>query len=314
MAIEVRSRRFRRVSGGRSTIDGHALHHQKGAIYYVDSTLTSGGDGKTWESAFSTMQSAFDVLVGGETIYFVGKLVEQLVTPVQIFDVHVIGAGSRPRHADSTPSGGNTYASQWAPPASGAVAGKATVNVLQQGWLFENILFTMQGTTAPGVQLSRNAASGDSERDASHAVIRGCKFAGAGIGIRFGEAGVYTEIVNNARIEDNDFLSNTTAIAEGGAFQIYAQIIGNRFQGCTNDIVLAASNARIIGNVMSLAPTSSIKIDGGTGSNQVHGNYLPGTYADGTLYNAGTNDNWNGNYTGSDAQTASAGVSYGVPD
>jgi hypothetical protein len=173
----------------------------------------------------------------------------------------------------------------------------------------------MESSTAPGVQLSRNAASGNSERDASHTAVVGCKFAGAGLAIRFGESGVYTEIVNNALIEDNDFFSNTKAISEGATgLQIYAQIVGNRFQLCTNDIVLAASHARIIGNVMSLAPTSSIKIDGGTGSNQVHGNFLPGTYADGTLYNAGTSDNWNGNFTGSDAQTASAGVSYGVPD
>jgi hypothetical protein len=57
---------------------------------------------------------------------------------------------------------------------------------------------------------------------------------------------------------------------------------------------------------MSLAPTASIVLTGGTGSNQVHGNYLPGTYGTGTLYTPGTNDNWNGNY-------ASTGVTAAVP-
>lgn len=304
----IRTPKFRRVSNlGRTEIDGHQIYHRKGDTLYVDASASSSGDGKTWDSAFNTMQEAFNVLVGGETIYFTGKVTEQLVTPVQIFDVTVVGAGNRPRHADSTPSGGNTYASQWAPPASGAVSGQATVRVLQQGWRFENILFTMESATAPGVELVRNAGSGNAERDASHAEIVGCKFAGAGIAIRFGDAGVFTEIVNNALIEDNDFFMNTTAIAEdGSAFQIYAQILGNRFQRCTNDIVLAASHARIIGNTMSLAPTASIVISGGTGSSQVHGNFLPGTYANGTLYAPGTNDNWNGNY-------ASTGVTAAVP-
>lgn|SRR3990167_3136356 len=299
--------RFRRKGSGQpTTIDGLPVTQSKGTTWYVDASRSGTGDGTSWSAAFLTMQEAFNKIGSGDTIRFVGKVLEQLVTPVQVFDVAVIGMGSRPRHADSTPTGGNTHASQWGPPASGAVANKATVSVLQQGWRFKNILFTMESATAPGIQLNRNAASGNSERDASHALIKGCKFAGAGLAIRFGEAGVFTEIVNNARIEDNDFFSNSTAIAEGGAFQIYAQILGNRFQLCTNDIVLAASHARIIGNVMSLAPTSSIKIDGGTGSNQVHGNYLPGTYADGTLYNAGSNDDWNGNY-------ASTGVTAAVP-
>lgn len=316
MTFGVVASRFRRSGSGQpTTIDGLPITARKGNNYYVDATRSASGDGSSWANAYNTMQAAFNKIGSGDTIRFVGKVVEQLVTPVQVFDVKVIGMGTRPRHADSTPTGGNTHASQWGPPASGAVAGQATVNVLQQGWHFENILFTMESSTAPGIQLSRNAASGNSERDASHVKIVGCKFAGAGIAIRFGESGVYTEIVNNALIEDNDFLSNTTAIAEGAVgLQTTAKIIGNRFQTCTNDIVLAASHARIVGNIMSLAPTSSIKIDGGTGSNQVHGNYLPGTYADGTLYNAGTSDNWNGNFTGSDAQTASAGVSYGVPD
>jgi hypothetical protein len=307
MSLGIRTNKYRRVSNlSRTEIDGHQIYHRKGDTLYVDASASSSGDGKSWDTAFTTMQEAFNVLVGGETIFFTGKITEQLVTPVQIFDVTVVGAGNRPRHADSTPSGGNTYAAQWAPPASGATVGGATVQVLQQGWAFENILFTMESATAPGINLVRNAASGNSERDASHAIIRGCKFAGAGLAIRFGVAGTYTEIVNNVLIEDNDFFQNTTAISESSALQIYAQIIGNRFQRCTNDIVLAASHARILNNTMSLAPTASIVISGGTGSSQVHGNFLPGTYANGSLYAPGTNDNWNGN-------AASTGYTAAVP-
>src|SRR5574341_88279 len=97
MAVEIKTRRVRRGSGNaRTTIDGFALYHQKGNIYYVDTNMSTGGDGLTWGSAFKTMQAAFNVLVGGETIYVVGDVREQLVTPVQIFDVSVIGAGNFP--------------------------------------------------------------------------------------------------------------------------------------------------------------------------------------------------------------------------
>jgi hypothetical protein len=297
MSIEVRSRRFRRGAAGRSTIDGHALHHQKGQIYYVDPTLTAGGDGKTWESAFSTMQAAFNVLVGGETIYFVGKLVEQLVTPVQIFDVTVIGAGNRPRHADSTPSGGNLYAAQWAPPASGAVAAQATVRVLQQGWRFENILFTAVDANAGMIELVRNAASGNSERDASHAIIRGCRFAGAGIGIAIGAAS-FTELVFNVLIEDNRFNSCTTGI--GGPGQLNQAVIRyNHFSMNTNSIDVAAEGSAIYDNIMGKFTTQSIELSGGVGTdpNVVTRNYLFGTYSIGGGYKVHhADDEWAGNY------------------
>jgi hypothetical protein len=70
--------------------------------------------------------------------------------------------------------------------------------------------------------------------------------------------------------------------------------------------VLGGYFTHVTNNVMSLAPTGCIKLSGGTGSSQVHGNYLPGTYASGALYAPGANDNWNGNY-------ASTGVTAAVP-
>src|SRR4051812_35457516 len=77
----------------------------RGTTYYVDTN--SGVDtnnGKSWSSAFLTMAKAFSVLVSGDRIVFVGNVREQLTTPVQVFDVQIIGAGNRPRHADSTPA------------------------------------------------------------------------------------------------------------------------------------------------------------------------------------------------------------------
>lgn len=278
----------------------------KGRAWFVDTTAASNGDGTSPKSAFTTMQRAFNAIASGDIIYFVGKVTEQLVTPVQVFDVTVVGCGNRPRHADATPEGGNVAAAQWAPPSSGAVSGQATVRVLQQGWRFVNILFTMESATAAGIEIVRNAASGDDERDASHAEILGCKFAGAGIGIRSGVAGTFTENTTNVLVQGNIFLSNTTAILQTAGFGgLNWQIIGNQFISNTNDITGPFTASKIIGNSFSLAPTAALVLTG-TGLNMVHGNYMPGTYAAGTLYNPGTSDNWNGNF-------ASTGVTAAVP-
>ena len=279
----------------------------KGRAWFVDPNSGVNGDGTTPATAFSTMDRAFDSLASGDIIYFVGKVTEQLVTPVQVFDVTVVGCGNRPRHADATPAGGNWAAATWAAPAS-PTAGQALVRVLQQGWRFVNILFAGSAGCA-SIELVRNAAADDDERDASHAEILGCRFAGVAStdsGIKFG-ATSFTEIVNNVLIEGNDFQNCANAIKEQSAgLQYRAQIRNNTFISNTNDIVLGGYFTHVIGNVMSLAPTGCILLSGATGSSQVHGNYLPGTYADGTLYAPGTGDNWNGNY-------ASTGVTAAVP-
>lgn len=276
---------------------------KKGRAWFVDTAYGGSGNGKTPSTAFSTMDEAFDSLASGDIIYFVGKVTEQLVTPVQIFDVTVVGCGNLPRHADSTPAGGNWAASQWSPPSTGTAA-QATVRVLQQGWRFVNILFTAIDANAAMIEIVRNAGSGDDERDASHASILGCRFAGAGIAIRSG-ATSFTENPHGVKVEGNTFLSNSTALLVTAATAINWQILNNQFLTCTNDISGAFVASKIRGNGMSLAPTKCINLTGGSG-NMVNGNYLAGTYADGTLYKAGTSDNWNGNY-------ASTGVTAAVP-
>ena len=313
----VRAPKFRRVSNlGRTEIDGHQIYHRKGDTLYVDASAATGGDGKTWDSAFNTMQAAFNVLVGGETIYFTGKVVEQLVTPVQIFDVTVVGAGNRPRHADSTPSGGNTYASQWAPPASGAVSGQATVRVLQQGWRFENILFTMESSTAAGIELVRNAESGNSERDASHAHIVGCKFAGAGVGIRFG-ATSFTEIVNHAVIEENEFLQNTYGMR--GTIQAQnCTVRKNLFRDSTNALIVPFGSTFIYENVVNgftaAGNSGGVDLTGGQGLNVISKNILGGTYSNaGGYVRANANDIWFGNFTSVTSGTDLASINVADP-
>src|SRR5512146_467607 len=100
----IQSNKFKRKSQStRTTIDGHTLNYRKGADWYVDASRSGTGTGTSWDDAFLTMAEAFAKIGSGDSIYFVGKVKEQLTTPVQVFDVRVIGMGNRPRHADSTP-------------------------------------------------------------------------------------------------------------------------------------------------------------------------------------------------------------------
>ena len=267
--------------------------------YFVDANVgVDGDDGTDSAKPLKTMQRAFNKLVGGETIFFTGKIREQLVTPVQVFDVSVIGVGNRPRHADPTPAGGQKFANTWSPPASGAVSGQATVRVLQQGWKFNNILFTMESATAAGVEIVRNAGAGDAERDGSHASILGCRFAGAGIGVRFNNTN-FSENPYNVEIADSKFNDNTTAIQ--GTQCNSAQIHHNIFQGCTSVITLAAQNTFIYENILgaftAAGSSGGIDLNGGGGKCFVTKNYLSGTYSIAGGYRvSNANDEWAGNF------------------
>lgn len=270
---------------------------RKGRAWFVDTAYGGNGDGKSPKTAFSTMARAFAAVASGDIIYFVGKVTEQLVTPVDVFDVTIVGAGNRPRHADSTPVSGNYAASQWGAPATGGTAAQATVRVLQQGWRFVNILFTAIDTNAAMIELVRNAASGDAERDASHCEIIGCRFAGAGIGVGIGAAS-FTELLFNVSIKDCTFSGLTTGI--GGVGQLNeAQIIGNRFIQNTNHIKVSAEGSVISDNILAGFTTKGIDLSGGIGTdaNIVTKNYLSGTYSvvgGYTVHNAA--DEWAGNF------------------
>ncbi len=278
---------------------------KKGRAWFVDASTGSNGNGTSPQGAFSTMQRAFDSCHSGDIIYFVGKIREQLVTPVQVFDVTVVGCGNRPRHADSTPAGGSWAAATWAAPAS-PTAATALVRVLQQGWRFVNILFA-GSAGCPSIELVRNAAADDAERDASHCEILGCRFAGVAstdTAIKFG-ATSYTEIVNNVLIQDNDFQGCATGIGELSAgLQYRMQLRGNRFQSNTNHVTLGGYNAIILNNYFGPWTTTGVNLTGGTGLNVVTANYLWGDYSTASNhYVAGTGDEWSGNWSSDEAET-----------
>lgn len=266
------------------------------SAYTVMAPGSNGNDGRSPQTPFLTMAKAFTVISSGDVINFTGKLTEQLVTPVQIFDVWINGCGNRPRHADSTPSGGQFAAAQWG--AAGLIAATATLRVLQQGWRFTNFLMTAVDTNAACLELVRDTGAGNAERDASHASVVGMRFSGAGVGIRSG-ATSFTELVYNVEVANSQF-DNMTFAMRGTVEANQWYIHDNFFGPNTNQITMSARNFLIannsIGAFTAAASSGGVDLTGGTGLNQVTGNNLSGTYSIAGGYKvANANDNWYGN-------------------
>lgn len=198
--------------------------------------------------SFETFTALAPNLRSRDLVYLSGVLREQAVCPVGVFDVTVLGAANRPRQATNSgvPTGGGA---SWLAPTS-PVATTPLIQVIEQGWRFENIQFAPVAASSCIRFRRRESAT---IPDASHGQVVGCYFSTGGA------AGLGVEISECKRIlvEDCDFEALGTGYAirttaDGGvANPNYCVIRNNRFQrGNTNDLL--ATNAQdflIEGNV-----------------------------------------------------------------
>lgn len=264
----------------------------RGRQWFVDENAQSVvNNGKTPKKAFKTMQEALDKVASGDIIYFVGNVDEQVSTPVQVFDVTIVGCGNQPRHADSTPAGGSYAAATWKAPSSPTSATPLLL-VRQQGWKLVNILFDGPSDAA-AVQLFRDGGSGNDERDASHAHIAHCKFVAGQNHIEF--KGGLSQCV----IEKNLFFGATAdsileTVGAGIGTNNYHRIKDNDFHNNDSHIDVGTNYATIRGNTFGKFTTAGIDLRTGS-ENVVTLNYLYGTYSNAGGYFAGTNDEWGGN-------------------
>lgn len=274
-----------------------------GRAWFVDAKTGSDGNiGNRRDRPFATMSKAFSVIDSGDIIIARGKIREELTAPAGVFDVTVIGAANRPRHADDhTESNGarGSSAATWMPPASPTAATPLCI-VQQQGWRFINMLFDCP-VDAAAVQLLRNADSSSDERDASHAEFVGCRFTSGLIGIQNnGGAGF-------VRVQDCNFYALSGSGAAGikctstsVAVPLNWQILNSHFANNASHILSSMSYSLIKGNTFGrFTATLAIDIDDQPSSNQgeynvITENYLTGTYGL-TAYPAGTNNEWAGN-------------------
>jgi hypothetical protein len=255
------------ISGGTLKFSGNGFAQSYGKIYYVNANATTSGDGLSWTTAFKTMAEAFAFIASGDTIFFCGKIREQLTTPVQVFDVTIIGAGNRPRHADSTPAGGQLAANTWTTPVS-ATAATPLLKVIQQGWNLVDVLFAGP-TDAASVLLYRDGGSGNAERDASHAEFHNCRFASGQDGIEQ-SGGCYNVGIYNCSIHDITGYALKNTAGAGIAAPYRWQIKKNRFNNCANWMgAWDANNFEIHDNTISKITTALINTSGGAGYNTI---------------------------------------------
>lgn len=257
-----------------------------GNALYVDSVAgQSGNAGRGRGSAFSTFAAAQAAANSGDVIFVRGNITENITAKAGLFDITIVGQGS-PRNADAH-TGNNGYsAATWK-------ASSQTDPLLilrQQGWKIYNMLFDAP-TSDACIEFIRDAASGDSERDSSHAIIDGCRFASGATGILISG----TENIFNVTIRNSFFHNLTDAIDSPGAYAHNWLLENNRFAANTNHIDSGFTQATIRNNAFGKFTTMSIDLRGGA-DNMVYGNGLYGTYSNVGGYYAGTNDEWGGNY------------------
>lgn len=249
-----------------------AILQDYGTINKVWYLFPQGGGPR---GSFETFTELKPNLRSRDLIYLSGVLKEQAMTPVGVFDVTVLGAANRPRQATNggVPTGGGA---SWLAPAS-PVATTALIQVIEQGWSFQNIQFAPVAAS-DCIRFRRQESA--TIPDGSHGSVFGCYFStggAAGCGINVGEC-------KRILIEDNDFeaLGTGTAIrntADGGVAQTnYGVIRGNRFQrGNAGDIIVAGNNYLIEQNTFyakfAVEGGWRINLDGGT-LNMVINNYV----------------------------------------
>lgn len=268
-----------------------------GREWYVHGNLgsDSSGDGLSWTKPLATFARVVALgLASGDVVYLAGNIAEQVVTPAGVFDVAMIGMGfGNPRHPDShTTNGGWRSATRWKEPATGATSA-ALLRVQQQGWYFENILFTPGATATIALEGYTDVASGDSERDASHMVVNRCRFSGAGTGIRWNGLPNFMSVLNSR------FDNLTTAIANtvgaGAKTNSWHRYEGNWFVTNTNHLVVPLQDGLVLRNMFGGAPTKGLDLTNGGGRNVVTENVFMGTYD--SAYVAVSTDFWFNNHS-----------------
>lgn len=288
------------------------------AHYYVDTVNGSASNnGLSWTTAFSTMAAALAAVSTGGTIHFRGDVREELTGSNLVFDVTIIGHGSL-HHADVPDTGYHPGSCIWRPPAS-PTATTPLLKLRARGWKFINIMFDCPVDSA-AIYMERNALSGTSEYDPSHATFINCRFVDGKYGIQ-DVGGCYNVTLKNCEFKacTTAAIANTsTAVANPLNWKIIDCLFPANVSSFGNATHIDSPlNASFIKNCEFGTVTSTalyVDLTGGN-VNFVTGNKFGGSY-DTSDYVAGTDDNWSGNITAdisSNSAVADNGLTIAVP-
>ncbi len=290
-----------------------------GNIWFVDGWKSASGDGSSWDTAFNTMAEAFENITSNDVIYLTGRVTEQIVAPLGVFDVSIIGAtGGNPRQ--STNNGAQAgYSAYWTYETDNTVA---LLTLREQGWNIDNICFAppaSTATTAAAILMVR--AETATYPDPSHAVIQNCYFAGGGNAIIDSGGVGFVHLLNNKFYAQTGF-SHQNIAGAGIAAPLMWKIEGNRFLNMANGIKAAFSHAVITKNFFTDGgtPNTTVVLDtaaaGGGGNNFIIDNYFQTATANFNTPDIVGNatDVWNNiSIDGSDLSSASVGREVGQP-
>lgn len=299
------------------SIFGNILGMTPAAELFVDTVfgIDAVDRGGSWANPLATVAYANSLVATGGVVNIRGDVREENVIGSNlVFDVTIRGHGSL-HHPDLPAAGYHPGSTCWRPPASPTAATNLLV-LRGRGWKLENIFFDAP-VDAAAVQLQRNALSGTSEYDASHATFKNCRFVDGKYAIQ-DVGGCY-----NVTVDGNEFKAFTTcAIANTStavANPLNWKIINNIFPADTSDFGNVAhldsplNSSVIAGNVFGKVRSTGKYIDlTGGNNNIVTGNVLGGEY-DTSNYVPGTGDEWMQNTCAVTAVTAPDGRSIAVP-
>jgi hypothetical protein len=256
-----------------------------GSAWWVDGNLGSTfGPGDSRDQPYSTLAAVLALASSGDTIYVKGNITENIVAPAGLFNIKIVGVPDPPRHADAHTGNNGYFASTW----KAATATEPLIKLRQQGWTIANFLLDCP-TSDAAIEFLRDAASGDSERDSSHARILNCRFASGLTGILItGTENVFDVVVAGCVFNDL-----TNGIIGDTAWRWH--IHDNLFMANTNHIDSGFTQAVIERNTFGKFTTKGIDLRGGA-DNVVMDNNLSGTYSEvGGYFASGASDEWGGN-------------------
>ena len=257
-----------------------------------------GNSGLSPLSPFATIERAFDFISSGDVIVLTGVFREQLVAPLNVYDITIIGGANRPRQATSggvATGGGAT----WMPPTS-PVATTPLLEIRAAGWSIFNIEMTPVNASA-AVRLTRSASVDTT--DASHFTMANCLIGANGgttsIGVE-DNGGCSRVLLDNNRFEG---LAGTAILSlnTAAAVPLGWVVSNNLFLRNTNAIAMSSTQGLFWNNVFNQAANDAnnkvnlVSVAGQGSLNMVLNNYFSDVAANITIakgYKPGTTDIW----------------------
>lgn len=242
---------------------------------------TEGWINNTWyvfpqgggpRGAFTTMAECFTQIRSRDVIVLGGVLREQVLAPLGVFDVTIIGADNQPRQATNSgvPTGGGAT---WLAPTS-PTAATPLLELREQGWILQN--FFMNGPTDDAC-VKMHCEETATYPDASHLSLLGMRLGGGLIGLE-DYGGASNVLIDGCSFEDFAGVGGGAIVVTNQSIRIPSRwrFTNNRILPCVNGIVGAFVDSQFMNNTIEKSTTTTLNLaSGNTGlRNMIVMNYF----------------------------------------